>query len=304
MTKIRVYEFATKLSEGGAKITSKDIIQKAGELGISLENHLSFLEETEVARLKRVFSEAQNQAQGQRVRGSIIRRRRPDGSDSDGADQAAPAPEPVAVTSPAPSVVRRRSAPAAAPAVPQPEPEATVAQPEPQQLEAVEAAPAQSDSADSLTLTEAAPAFGEQLPDEPIASSAQVEDAPAPAPATEEPTGECGTLPSTEASDELPAVGRFGKRWSIWGQWLLMRPWWNLPRQRPPNRARRTSLLPWKRERPRPRSQPRNQPRNQSRPLLHLGLSPGALSLMPRPVTMEPEPFPAEEAPNRCLRPA
>ncbi len=206
MTKIRVYEFATKLSEGGAKITSKDIIQKAGELGISLENHLSFLEETEVARLKRVFSEAQNQAQGQRVRGSIIRRRRPDGSDSDGADQAAPAPEPVAVTSPAPSVVRRRSAPAAAPAVPQPEPEATVAQPEPQQLEAVEAAPAQSDSADSLTLTEAAPAFGEQLPDEPIASSAQVEDAPAPAPATEEPTGECGTLPSTEASDELPAV--------------------------------------------------------------------------------------------------
>ena len=113
MTKIRVYEFAQKLADTGLKVTSKDIIQKAGELGISLENHLSFLEETEVARLKRVFMDAQNQSQGQRVRGTIIRRRRPDGSDAgDGEPQGVVASAPAAPTPNLPSsVVRRRPAP-------------------------------------------------------------------------------------------------------------------------------------------------------------------------------------------------
>ena len=123
MSKIRVYELAKELSTPAKKIASKDIVEKAKELGISVENHLSQLDETEAARLKKALQQAQASADGTetRVRRTVIRRRRgrtedvtPDRTVARDDDDEAPedadetvtesdaGPEPEAVEAPAP----------------------------------------------------------------------------------------------------------------------------------------------------------------------------------------------------------
>lgn len=78
MSKIRVYELAKELTSPGRKVASKEIIEKAQTMGIIVDNHLSQLEETEAARLKKAIVEARATATGTetRVRRTVIRRRR------------------------------------------------------------------------------------------------------------------------------------------------------------------------------------------------------------------------------------
>ncbi len=200
MTKIRVYEFAQKLVDTGLKVTSKDIIQKAGEIGISLENHLSFLEETEVARLKRVFMDVQNQAQGQRVRGTIIRRRRPDGTDGGEGEPMPAAPVAAEPVHHAPSVVRRRPAAVEAPIV--------------SESEAVEPAPQEvfedlgHEPESTIPAQDLAPAVAEVHVEEPsvVEAAPQVEPEPAPAPQEVAPVAEALPLVPSEPAQAEPVV--------------------------------------------------------------------------------------------------
>jgi translation initiation factor IF-2 len=103
MSKIRVYELAKELTSPAHKVTSKDIIAKAQELNISVENHLSQLDETEAIRLEKAVKNERDNVGGavKRVRRSVVRRRRSD------TDTAEPGPDGTeeateAKTSPAP----------------------------------------------------------------------------------------------------------------------------------------------------------------------------------------------------------
>ena len=107
MSKIRVYELAKELTDSARKVASKEIVEKAKELGISVENHLSQLDETEAARLKKALEQAQAGADGTetRVRRTVIRRRRGRTEDitpdRKGAVDEAEEPIPEAVDAPA-----------------------------------------------------------------------------------------------------------------------------------------------------------------------------------------------------------
>ena len=108
MSKIRVYELAKEMSSSTQKVSSKEIIEKAGELGIPVENHLSQLDETETIRLKKAIQVAQASESGvvKRVRRSVVRRRRADATDQPDAVDETPdtpaeedaSPEPEATT--------------------------------------------------------------------------------------------------------------------------------------------------------------------------------------------------------------
>ena len=89
MSKIRVYELAKEMSSSARKVSSKEIVEKAGELGIPVENHLSQLDETETVRLKKAIQVAQAAESGQvkRVRRSVVRRRRTETVEPEVADE-------------------------------------------------------------------------------------------------------------------------------------------------------------------------------------------------------------------------
>ncbi len=76
MTKIRVYELAKELSSAARKLTAGDVKEKATELGIEIDGHLSYLEEADAARIRRAFQVAPDPGQEKRVRSTVVRRRR------------------------------------------------------------------------------------------------------------------------------------------------------------------------------------------------------------------------------------
>ena len=96
MSKNRVYELAKEMSTSARKVSSKEIVEKAGELGIPVENHLSQLDETETVRLKKAIQVAQAVESGQvkRVRRSVVRRRRADTAEAPEAAEETPAEVP------------------------------------------------------------------------------------------------------------------------------------------------------------------------------------------------------------------
>ncbi|MFH1075351.1 MAG: translation initiation factor IF-2 [Pseudomonadota bacterium] len=74
MAKARVYEVARELA-----LSNKDLFEKLGELNISVKNHMSVLEENEIAKLKQsLFAKKGNEAslEEKRVKTTVIRRRK------------------------------------------------------------------------------------------------------------------------------------------------------------------------------------------------------------------------------------
>ncbi|MBM4354435.1 MAG: translation initiation factor IF-2 [Deltaproteobacteria bacterium] len=76
MTKIRVYELAKELSSAARKLSASDVKEKATELGIVIDGHLSYLEEADAARIRRAFQVTPDSGQEKRVRNTVVRRRR------------------------------------------------------------------------------------------------------------------------------------------------------------------------------------------------------------------------------------
>mgnify|MGYP003082110812 CR=1 FL=1 len=58
MSKTRVYELAKELN-----VASKEIIEKAKEVGISYNSHMSTMEEAEISKIKGILSQLLNQHQ-------------------------------------------------------------------------------------------------------------------------------------------------------------------------------------------------------------------------------------------------
>ena len=189
MSKIRVYELAKELTDSNQKVASKDIVEKARELGIPVENHLSQLDETEAVRLKKAITSAQASASGKvtRVRRSVVRRRR--GADSDAADTgAAPDIEATADDSEGDQVAAASEEPEAPEVVEPADAEAPVEgkaeteapEPEPQGSAVQEAAAPEVEevAADAPEVEPAlAEAVVEQAPDEAETASAAEETA-------------------------------------------------------------------------------------------------------------------------------
>ena len=63
MSKTRVYELAKEL-----KLPSKDIIEKAKQLGISYNSHMSTMEDGEVSKIKASISTKEEPKKGPRSR--------------------------------------------------------------------------------------------------------------------------------------------------------------------------------------------------------------------------------------------
>ncbi len=172
MSKIRVYELAKELTSPGRKVASKEIIEKAQTMGIIVDNHLSQLEETEAARLKKAIVEARATATGTetRVRRTVIRRRRK------GTDAPIGEPEEVQATEPAEAVVEppAEEPPEAA------EPEA-IEEPA-EQEEAAEAEPEEAPEVEAEAPEAEEPAEGEEEapPEEEEAEAAEEPAAEAP----------------------------------------------------------------------------------------------------------------------------
>ena len=179
MSKIRVYELAKELTSPSRKVASKEIIEKAQTMGIIVDNHLSQLEETEAARLKKAIVEARATATGTetRVRRTVIRRRRK------GTDAPIGEPEEVQATEPAEAVVEppAEEPPEAA------EPEA-IEEPA-EQEEAAEAEPEEAPEVEAEAPEAEEPAEGE-------------EEAP-----PEEEEAEAAEEPAAEAPEEKVAEG-------------------------------------------------------------------------------------------------
>ena len=199
MSKIRVYELAKEMSTSSHKVSSKEIVEKAGELGIPVENHLSQLDETETIRLKKAIQVAKASESGQvkRVRRSVVRRRRADAVDAPDIDDDSPevVPEVEAPPEPQPVAAVKSEEPVAAPEEPAEEP---VEEP-------AEAAPATADVVEEPETapveTDAEPAPVATVADE---AGAAVEE---PAPAPEEPVA-VKAEPPTAILTEVPAPTR------------------------------------------------------------------------------------------------
>ncbi len=222
MAKRRVYELARELN-----MTNKELLDRLGELGIEVKNHMSSLEDDETGRIKDSLFGRKEKAdiEDTRVRPNIIRRRRKPRKDEEPAGQEAaeaadaaeakdaprekapeppePAPEkPADEKEPEPvsaseSETEKRAAgkkkPAAAAKAKKPAEEA------PQ--EPKEAAEASADTADALQAAEADASPAEQ----PEASAFAPETAASGMEAERAAAGAEETFPDAEAQDLEPA---------------------------------------------------------------------------------------------------
>ena len=72
MAKIRVYELARELN-----MTNKVLIDKMGELGITVKSHMSSLEDEAVAQVKsNLFGKPAEKVEETRIKPTVIRRRK------------------------------------------------------------------------------------------------------------------------------------------------------------------------------------------------------------------------------------
>ncbi|NUN16531.1 MAG: translation initiation factor IF-2 N-terminal domain-containing protein, partial [Myxococcales bacterium] len=137
MSKIRVYELAKDLTkELGTQVEPKDVLARAGEIGLRLENHLSQLDPDAVAKVRKLFEQPRDGAMvAQRVSSTVIRRRRlTTGEDeapaTGGATSSAPTTTPVTTS----TRIRRRAEETPAteePTIAAPSPTVVVPEPEP-----------------------------------------------------------------------------------------------------------------------------------------------------------------------------
>lgn len=137
MSKIRVYELAKELTkELGTQIEPKDVLARAGEVGLRLDNHLSQLDADAVSKVRKLFEQPRDgDMVEQRVAPTVIRRRRRTSGEEDApaasqTGSTTPATAPATTSTP----VRRRAEPSQvpsepmtvvlppSPAVPEPEP--------------------------------------------------------------------------------------------------------------------------------------------------------------------------------------
>jgi len=96
--RIRVFELAKEISEGTKKVTGKEIVEKARSLGIPVESHLSYLDEADAARVRKLFREnAPGDGTETKVRESgarkIVRRRGAPGKEGGVEGKAEAVPE-------------------------------------------------------------------------------------------------------------------------------------------------------------------------------------------------------------------
>ena len=210
MSKVRIYEIGKELG-----VQNAAIIDKARELGLIVETHLSYLEEEDAMKVKSALAKAsQGTIVEKRVHSTVIRRRsrrrrdEPEAVDaleigSEAAEAAEDTPEavvdaPEAVVD-APEVVEAaEAAPDAVEAVEAVEatPEIVEAAPEaPDAVEAVDAAP------DAVEAVDAAPDAGEAAPEAVEATPDAADVAPDAAEAVE-PAPEAETAPEAEATPE------------------------------------------------------------------------------------------------------
>ena len=103
MSKVRIYELAKEVG-----VESKSVIVQAEKMGITVEDHLTLLEDSAVASLRDFFkSGGTGDVVQTRVRSTVIRRRRTRVSAKEVAgtapvEEVTPAPEPEVDAAPAP----------------------------------------------------------------------------------------------------------------------------------------------------------------------------------------------------------
>jgi translation initiation factor IF-2 len=189
MSKIRVYELAKEMSTSTHKISSKEIVEKAGELGIPVENHLSQLDETETVRLKKAIQVAKAAESGEvkRVRRSVVRRRRAETVEPEAIEEA-PAEAPVE----AEPVEEVAEEPVEVPEEPEPVEEVEAA------AEPVEEEVPETPVVEAEPAAEVEPEPAEETPPEPVAV--------APEEAAAEPAPETVEEPPEEPKPEAPTV--------------------------------------------------------------------------------------------------
>ncbi len=115
MSKVRVYEVARELG-----VENRDLIQRIATLGIQVRNHMSVLDPVEVDRIKRSLDKDRSETMvEERIRPTVVRRKRRKKSDAE--PQAAQAPTPAPPEEAAPP--KPESAKPAPPPTPTPAPE-------------------------------------------------------------------------------------------------------------------------------------------------------------------------------------
>jgi translation initiation factor IF-2 len=189
MSKIRIYEIAKELG-----MAHGVVLERAKEIGLAVIDHLSFLDDAEVARLKAAMTQGKGQpVEEKRVNQTVIRRRSKKDEVPEvapAAPVAAPAPAKVAaavvVSAPEEEKPRRRvkkeEVPAPAPEVVAVEVEAPVAE-----------APASATDEPTPAEPEETPVAEAPLEQQPEAEVEAPAEEPAPAPVAEEP------VPAVEA---------------------------------------------------------------------------------------------------------
>ena len=214
MAKRRVYELARELN-----MTNKELLDKLGELGIEVKNHMSSLEDDETGRIKDSLFGRKEKAdiEDTRVRPNIIRRRRKPKKEEesagaeaaetkDAAHETAPEPpepapekpaeekepEPVAAAKPEEPATRKKKPTAAARAK-------KLAEEAPQEAE--EAPESAWDTADTLQAAEPEATPAEQ----PETASSEPETTDAGVEAESAEAGAEETIPDAEAQDQQPA---------------------------------------------------------------------------------------------------
>ena len=104
MSKVRVYEVARELG-----VENRDLIQRIATLGIQVRNHMSVLDPVEVDRIKRSLGKDRSEAMvEERIRPTVVRRKRRKKSEAEEAVAESPAPAPVAAPMPEPVAPRTR----------------------------------------------------------------------------------------------------------------------------------------------------------------------------------------------------
>jgi len=221
MTKIRVYELAKELSSAARKLTAGDVKEKATELGIEIDGHLSYLEDDDAARIRRAFQAAPEPGQEKRVRSTVVRRRRV--GDGDGASVEVTTTTTIAeqpaegVAPKAARIVRRRTTmePAADEAAGDAQ---SIVSSEGEAVEAGEQAPELLPVIEAAEAAAEQPAADERPPQADVDTAADVEPQPFPqepqtaesvaveAPASEQPTARAAEAPLLPPAAEPAAV--------------------------------------------------------------------------------------------------
>lgn len=112
MSKVRVYEVARELG-----LQNRDLIQRIAALGIQVRNHMSVLDQSEVDRVKRSLSREQGASMvEERIRPTVVRRRKKDVKKVASAPTTPPTP--VVEAAPEPPVVEEPVVNEAPPPVP------------------------------------------------------------------------------------------------------------------------------------------------------------------------------------------